>query len=134
TATCRFWSSTAPSWALRRTSSSRSGWVPVGQNTDSARMGNYVPEIAVMNGPYFVESLEEVWALNDLPMVQEWIDKLANEYGIRVLSFNWVQGFRHFMTNKPISKPADLAGLKIRTPPAPIWQESVRALGAVPTA
>jgi len=87
-----------------------------------------------MNGPYFVESLEEVWALNDLPMVQEWIDKLANEYGIRVLSFNWVQGFRHFMTNKPISKPADLAGLKIRTPPAPIWQESVRALGAVPTA
>lgn len=108
--------------------------VPVGQNTDSARMGNYVPEIAVMNGPYFVESLEEVWALNDLPIVQEWIDKLANEYGIRVLSFNWVQGFRHFMTNKPISKPADLAGLKIRTPPAPIWQESVRALGAVPTA
>ena len=24
----------------------------VGQNTDSARMGNYVPGIAVMNGPY----------------------------------------------------------------------------------
>ena len=32
----------------------------IGQNTDSARMGNYVPGIAVMNGPYFAETLEEV--------------------------------------------------------------------------
>jgi len=47
--------------------------------------------------------------------------------------FDWVQGFRHFFTNKPVRKPADLSGLRIRTPPAPIWQESVRALGAAPT-
>ena len=32
----------------------------IGQNTDSARMGNYVPGIAVMNGPYFAETLEDV--------------------------------------------------------------------------
>ena len=38
------------------------------------------------------------------------------------------------MTNKPISKPEDLAGQRIRTAPAPIWQESVRALGATPIA
>src|SRR5665647_727610 len=30
--------------------------------------------------------------------------------------------------------PADLAGLRIRTPGAPIWQESIRALGAEPVA
>lgn len=108
--------------------------VPVGQNTDSARLANYVPAIGVMNGPYFVESIEDVVALKDLPVVQGWIDELAEKYGIRVLSFTWVQGFRHFMTNKPIRHPSDLAGLRIRTPPAPIWQESVRALGAVPTA
>ena len=108
--------------------------VPVGQNTDSARLGNYVAGIAVMNGPYFVESIEDVRKLNQLPLVKEWIDRLAREYGIRVLSFNWVQGFRHFMTNKPIRRPEDLRGLRIRTPPAPIWQESVRALGAVPVA
>ncbi len=108
--------------------------VPVGQNTDAARMGNYVKDIAVMNGPYFVESIEEVLKLNDLPIVKQWIDRLANEFGIRVLSFNWVQGYRHFMTNKPIRRPEDLRGQRIRTPPAPIWQESVRALGAVPVA
>jgi TRAP-type C4-dicarboxylate transport system substrate-binding protein len=45
-----------------------------------------------------------------------------------------VQGYRHFFTNKAIRKPEDLAGLRIRTPPAPIWQESIRALGATPVA
>ena len=38
------------------------------------------------------------------------------------------------MTNKPIKSPDDLKGLRIRTPGAPIWQESVRALGATPVA
>ncbi|MTI60420.1 MAG: DctP family TRAP transporter solute-binding subunit [Firmicutes bacterium] len=108
--------------------------VPVGQNTDSARLGNYVPGIAVMNAPYFVNSIEDVKKLNELPIVQEWEEELAEEYGFKVISFNWVQGFRHFMTNKPIKTPEDLNGLRIRTPPAPIWQESVKALGAVPTA
>ena len=108
--------------------------VNVGQNTDSARLGNYVPGIAVMNGPYFVNSIEDVVKLNELPTVKQWKEELATEYGLKVLSFNWVQGFRHFMTNKPIRSPEDLKGLRVRTPPAPIWQESVRALGAVPTA
>ena len=41
----------------------------IGQNTDSARMGNYVPGIAVMNGPYFAETLEEVAKLRKAPTV-----------------------------------------------------------------
>ncbi|WP_258358684.1 C4-dicarboxylate TRAP transporter substrate-binding protein [Moorella sulfitireducens (nom. illeg.)] len=106
----------------------------VGQNTDSARLGNYVPEIAVMNAPYFVQSLDEVAKLKELPTVKAWMEKLDKEYGLKVLSFNWVQGYRHFLTNKPIKTPEDLKGLRIRTPGAPIWQESVRALGATPVA
>lgn len=106
----------------------------IGQNTDSARMGNYVPGIAIMNGPYFAETLEEVQKLKELPTVKNWLDELANKHGLKVLSFSWVQGYRHFFTNKPIRKPEDLKGLRIRTPPAPIWQESIRALGATPVA
>ena len=106
----------------------------LGQNTDSARMGNYVPGIAIMNGPYFAETLEEVAKLRNLPTVKAWLDELANKYGFKILSFSWVQGYRHFFTNKPVRNPEDLKGLRIRTPPAPIWQESVRALGATPVA
>ena len=106
----------------------------IGQNTDSARMGNYVPGIAIMNGPYFAETLEEVAKLRESPTVQKWLDELATKYGLKVVSFNWVQGYRHFFTNKPIKHPDDLSGQRIRTPPAPIWQESIRALGAEPVA
>jgi TRAP-type transport system periplasmic protein len=106
----------------------------IGQNTDSARMGNYIPGIAVMNGPYFAETLEEVAKLRKSPTVMKWQDELASKHGLKVLSFNWVQGYRHFFTNKAIRKPEDLKGLRIRTPPAPIWQESIRALGATPVA
>lgn len=106
----------------------------VGQNTDSARMGNYVPGIACMNGPYFAETIAEVEKLKKMPTVQGWLDELANKFGFKVLSFGWIQGYRHFFTNKPVRTPEDLKGLRIRTPPAPIWQESVRALGATPVA
>jgi TRAP-type transport system periplasmic protein len=106
----------------------------VGQNTDSARLGNYVPGIAVMNGPYFATTLEEVMKIKNTPTVKAWNDELANKFGLKVLSFTWVQGYRHFFTNKPIKKPEDLKGMRIRTPPAPIWQESIRALGATPVA
>lgn len=106
----------------------------LGQNTDSARMGNYVPGIAVMNGPYFVETLEEVAKLRKAPTVIKWQQELAEKHGLKVVSFNWVQGYRHFFTNKPVKTPEDLKGLRIRTPPAPIWQESIRALGATPVA
>jgi tripartite ATP-independent transporter DctP family solute receptor len=106
----------------------------IGQNTDSARLGNYIPGIAIMNGPYFAETLEEVAKLRTSPTIKAWSDELANKFGLKVVSFNWVQGYRHFFTNKPVKNPEDLKGLRIRTPPAPIWQESVRALGAAPVA
>ncbi|HBH03571.1 MAG TPA: C4-dicarboxylate ABC transporter [Candidatus Rokubacteria bacterium] len=106
----------------------------IGQNTDSARMGNYVPGIAIMNGPYFAENLDEVARLQKSPTIKGFLDELANKHGMKVLSYSWVQGYRHFFTNKPVRNPEDLKGLRIRTPPAPIWQESVRALGATPVA
>ena len=106
----------------------------IGQNTDAARLGVYVKGIAVMNGPYFAESLQDVDKLSRSPTIQKWQEELATQHGLKIVCFDWVQGYRHFFTNKPIRKPGDLAGLRIRTPPAPIWQESIRALGAAPTA
>jgi TRAP-type C4-dicarboxylate transport system substrate-binding protein len=106
----------------------------IGQNTDAARLGNYVPGIAVVNGPYFVETLEEAYALADSPTMIEWQQELADQHGLKVVCFDWVQGKRHFFTNTEIRTPEDLDGLRIRTPPAPIWQESIRALGAAPVA
>lgn len=116
---------------------------PVGQNTDSARMGMYVPPIGVMNIAYFIdfmgaktpeEVIQVLQKVKEAPSMKKWLDELENKFGFKVLSFYWVQGYRHFFTNKPIRTPADLSGLRIRTPPSPAWQESIRALGAQPVA
>lgn len=106
----------------------------IGQNTDAARLGMYVPSMAVINAPYFVNSNADAFKLADSPTVQGWEKELADKHGLQVVCFDWVQGFRNFYTKKPIRKPEDLKGLRIRTPAAPIWQESIRALGAEPVA
>ncbi len=105
----------------------------VGQNTDSARLGNYVPGIAVINGPYFVDSFEEVQTLATLDTVKDWLAQLEDQ-GLKVISFMWAQGFRSLITNIPIYSPEDCEGLLIRSPNAPIWLESIRSLGAEPVA
>ncbi|MCL1999890.1 MAG: C4-dicarboxylate TRAP transporter substrate-binding protein [Planctomycetes bacterium] len=110
------------------------GGANIGQSTDTARLSNYVPAIGVLNAPYFLDNAEEVDRFVQLDMVQEWKKQLEDKFGIKALAMNFVYGERHFMTNKPIRHPRDLAGMLIRTPGAPVWVESIRALGATPVA
>jgi len=50
-----------------------------------------------------------------------------------MLASNWYQGPRHALTQKPITGPEDLAGVRMRTIGAPVWIETIRAMGAEPT-
>ena len=50
-----------------------------------------------------------------------------------MIASNWYQGARHALTQKPISSPADLAGVRMRTIGAPVWIETICAMGAEPT-
>lgn len=63
--------------------------VPAGQNTDSARLGHDVPEIAVVNAPYCVTSIEELNRddLTGLSRLGEalFLDQLIGKMGIPVL-------------------------------------------------
>ena len=104
----------------------------IGHNTDFARLGNYVAELSCFNGPYMLESIDEVKAVKELPIFQEWEKRLADEFGIKILSFAYVQGYRNVICNQPVHNPEELGGMKLRTAGAPIWQESIRAIGATP--
>ena len=67
------------------------------------------------------------------PLFHGWVDKLRNAANLQVLSFDWFQGQRDLLTNVPVKIPADLKGIRMRTPGAPVWLETVRAMGATPT-
>ena len=101
--------------------------------TDGARMEPYVKEFGIITAPYIVNNFEEMRKFTLTPTFNEWCDKLSKKAGFRVFSFNWYQGERNVVTNKLVKTPADLAGVRMRTPGAPIWIETTRALGATPT-
>ncbi|MGC3965077.1 MAG: C4-dicarboxylate TRAP transporter substrate-binding protein [Rhodocyclaceae bacterium] len=101
--------------------------------TDGARMEPYTKEFGILTAPYVVKSFPEMRKVVASPIFEEWVQKLHDKGGFQVFSFNWYQGERHLVTNKAVSKPADLAGVRMRTPGAPLWLETVRALGATPT-
>jgi len=100
--------------------------------TDAGRMANYVKNIGIVGMAYFADNYDEVMKVQQTNFWKENVKKLADENGIRVLSFNWFDGARHFLTNKPVKTPEDLKGVRIRTPGAPSWSRSVAALGATP--
>jgi TRAP-type transport system periplasmic protein len=63
--------------------------------------------------------------------IRRQIDERA---GVVTFERAWVNGFRQITTStKPIVTVADMAGLRIRTPTAPIWVDMFQALGAAPT-
>jgi TRAP-type C4-dicarboxylate transport system substrate-binding protein len=71
--------------------------------------------------------------LQQSALFKGWVEKLRGAANLQVLSFDWFQGHRHMLTNSPVKVPADLKGVRVRTPGAPVWLETVRAMGATPT-
>ncbi|MDQ8020295.1 MAG: C4-dicarboxylate TRAP transporter substrate-binding protein [Moraxellaceae bacterium] len=101
--------------------------------TDGARLEPYTKEFGILTAPYVVKSAADMRKFTTSAIFETWVKKLHDTGGFQVFSFNWYQGERHLVTNKPITKPADLAGIRMRTPGAPLWLETVRGLGATPT-
>lgn len=105
----------------------------VGTVTDVARLSSFVPSLAIMSAPFLFDTYEQAdkFALSDAYL--GWGDELADTSGIVMLASNWYQGARHALTQDPIASPADLSGVRMRTIGAPIWIETIRAMGAEPT-
>lgn len=106
----------------------------VAVNTDAARMGTYVNDMGILMMGYFADNYEECLKVTNTETFKQWENELASKHGIHVISFNFYDGARHFMTNKEIKEPSDLKGLRIRTIGAPVCIETISAMGATPIA
>ncbi|MEI7431169.1 MAG: TRAP transporter substrate-binding protein [Betaproteobacteria bacterium] len=88
-----------------------------------------VPEFNALGLPYLFPDPATAWRVLDGPVGQQLMQKSAAK-GLVVLSF-WDMDIRHLSNSiRPILRPADLAGLRIRIPPDPLAAEIVTALGA----
>jgi len=106
---------------------------PVAVVVDGGRLANFVKEFGVLGAPYLASGYEGIRKVVTSDMFEVWVQKLRDASGHQILSFNWWQGERHLWTAEPVTTPADLAGNRMRTPGAPVWVETVTAMGAVPT-
>lgn len=100
---------------------------------DGGRLAVFVKEFGVLGAPYLADGFKGVRKVVTSPLFETWVAKLRTASGHQILSFNWWQGERHLVTNKPVTVSADLAGVRMRTPGAPVWMETIRAMGATPT-
>lgn len=105
----------------------------VGTVTDVARLSSFVPSLAIMSAPFLFDTYDQADKFALSKEYLAWGDELKKKSGIVMLASNWYQGPRHALTQKPITGPKDLAGVRMRTIGAPIWIETIRAMGAEPT-
>lgn len=96
-------------------------------------LGDYVPDFNALTGPFLYQTFEQYLAMTKTPLVQSLNEKAA-EHGIKVLSLDWVFGFRSMITNKPIITPADMDGLNIRVPNSQMYTFTLEAMGGNPIA
>lgn len=83
-------------------------------------LGVWYPDAAVLDAPYLFTDVDQFDEATTGPIMAEVYDEMAEETGLRVNS-TWYYGTRHITANVPITEPDDLAGLKIRTPDAPLY-------------
>lgn len=94
-------------------------------------MANFADSFLIFDLPYLVSDREEAYKVFDVDgeiveSLMEDLDEIGLEgFGIGEL------GFRHILNNeKPITKPEDLKGLKIRVPESELSQDTFNTLGA----
>lgn len=108
----------------------RSGSLDMSANSQGT-VAAVVPEYAALGMPFLFSGSEKAWALLDGPVGEE-LAKRSAAKNLIVLGY-WDNGIRHISNGKrPIKVPADIKGLKIRTPADAVTIDIMQALGADP--
>jgi tripartite ATP-independent transporter DctP family solute receptor len=101
--------------------------------TGMAFAGRTLPALSLSSAPFVFRDNAHWQAFRASPL---WRD-LSNQYeaksgGHQIVGYTYY-GMRHMTSNKPITKPDDMKGLKLRVPDAPIFMMFPKAVGANPT-
>ena len=101
--------------------------------TGMAFAGRAFPPISIASGPFIFRDYAHWQAFRNSQVFKD----LAAGYegkagGNHIVGYTYY-GQRHMTANKPILKPEDMKGLKIRVPDAPLFLMFPKAVGANPT-
>ncbi len=107
------------------------GGVQEMQSPATTSLVGIVKDYGVVDFPFTVSSHAQAFALLDGPLGKALFEKLP-EKGLVGLAY-WDLGFRNVTNSKrPITKPEDLDGLKLRVIPNPVFLDTFKAFKANP--
>jgi len=107
------------------------GTVEMGAISSSV-IASFTRESGIWDLPFMFRDSGHAYRVMDGPIGEKVNEIALKKTGVRFIGY-FENGWRH-MTNKvrPINKPEDLNGLKIRSMTAPVIMEAIRSLGANP--
>ena len=98
----------------------------------STVMSSVSPKFGVFEMPYLIKDREHMKKVRDAILDKE-LQPAVKDKGYRILAV-WENGFRHITNNlRPIVKPADLQGMKLRVPGGEWRVKMFQAYGANPS-
>jgi tripartite ATP-independent transporter DctP family solute receptor len=93
-------------------------------------MGPVVDELNVFNLPFIFRDEAHMRKVIDGPIGDKLLNDISASPQSRLIALGWMDaGTRNVYANKPVTKPADLKGMKIRMMGNPIFVETMNAMG-----
>src|SRR5713101_9564467 len=93
-------------------------------------MGPVVDDLNVFNMPFIFRDEQHMRKVIDGPIGQELLERTSSAPTSRLIVLGWMDaGTRNVYSNKPVTKPADLKGMKIRMMGNPLFVETMNAMG-----
>jgi len=97
--------------------------------TSLGPVGPVVPEVNVFNMPFVFRNIAHMRAVIDGPIGQELLDKISASPA-KMIGLAWMDGgSRSLYSKKPVRKPEDLKGQKIRMMGNPLFVDTMNAMG-----
>ena len=93
-------------------------------------VGTVVKELNVFNMPFVFRDEAHMRKVIDGEIGREMLDKISSNPATKLIGLCWMDaGSRNVYTSRPIRKPDDLKGLKIRMMGNPIFVDTMNAMG-----
>jgi len=89
----------------------------------------FVPKFAIFAMPYLVKDVDHLYKIFDSP-AGKILEDAAEKAGFVILAYWDMNTVNVYNSKRPITKPEDLKGLKIRTREASICIDTLNAMGA----
>ena len=101
-------------------------------NTSTGPVSNFVPEVGIVDIPFLFRDYDHARRVLDGPIGQDILAKFPSK---GLIALAWTEnGFRHLTNSRrPVVRPEDVKGLKVRTMQNPVHIQAFQSIGVQPT-